>query len=436
MKQPSYFEVEGMPEKPKSFGAINNGSDQLRVVLNEDSNVEFYKVLLSEDGLTFSDTLIKTPNNLVLDSLVSEKIYYLKLSTINSVGESDYTEVLAAIPSNNVELSNLIVNGFDRTSEGNTFNFIRQHAEAFHAKEQNFNSATNEAIEDGIIDLNDYSIVDYILGEESTVDETFNDSEKSLVADYLQNGGNLFVSGSEIAWDLDYKGNSADKNFIWNYLKVKYVDDAPFNQSNTYYKIELVQNNYISNLESFSFDNGSQGTYNVNWPDVFSPAADGSGFLKYQELDAPNQFAGIMYDGYFPNGTMPGKVITLGFPFETIYPENSRNNLMSEIVDYFHLISTSDENNSSIPKQFTLKQNYPNPFNPTTTIEFSIPEAGDVSIKIINILGQIVSETFNGYRKEGIHKLLFNASNFASGIYLYTIKFGDKYLSKKMLLLK
>jgi hypothetical protein len=99
-------------------------------------------------------------------------------------------------------------------------------------------------------------------------------------------------------------------------------------------------------------------------------------------------------------------------------------------------ITTDVDNFVEIPTKFELMQNYPNPFNPSTTIVFSVPKGGNVSIKIINILGQTVAELVNDFRKEGIHRVAFNASNIASGVYFYTIKYDNKFLSKKMLLVK
>ncbi len=99
-------------------------------------------------------------------------------------------------------------------------------------------------------------------------------------------------------------------------------------------------------------------------------------------------------------------------------------------------ITTDLEQLVELPSKFELKQNYPNPFNPTTTIVYSLPKSGYVSIKVVNILGETVADLVNGYEKEGIHKVLFNGSNTASGIYFYTIQFGNKFISNKMLLLK
>ncbi|MFH2030976.1 MAG: T9SS type A sorting domain-containing protein, partial [Bacteroidota bacterium] len=94
----------------------------------------------------------------------------------------------------------------------------------------------------------------------------------------------------------------------------------------------------------------------------------------------------------------------------------------------------SDDNLS--PDQFYLAQNYPNPFNPATKISFSIAERSNVTLKVINLLGQEVATLFNGVKFAGVHEVSFNASNLASGVYFYTLSAGDFVSTKKMMLIK
>ncbi len=97
----------------------------------------------------------------------------------------------------------------------------------------------------------------------------------------------------------------------------------------------------------------------------------------------------------------------------------------------------SDVNDiNALPTVFSLDQNYPNPFNPTTTIRFGIPNESNVVLKVYNTLGQEVTTLVNEALKPGYHLVNFNASNLASGVYLYRIEAGDFVEVKKLVLLK
>jgi hypothetical protein len=90
-----------------------------------------------------------------------------------------------------------------------------------------------------------------------------------------------------------------------------------------------------------------------------------------------------------------------------------------------------------IPTEYSLSQNYPNPFNPSTTIQYSLPEAGDVTFRIYNLLGQEVKTVFDNVpQSAGIHRLVFSASELPSGIYFYSFRVNDFAQVKKMILMK
>ena len=90
----------------------------------------------------------------------------------------------------------------------------------------------------------------------------------------------------------------------------------------------------------------------------------------------------------------------------------------------------------ALPDKFELSQNYPNPFNPTTLIKYSLPKAGNVSLKVYNVLGKEVATLVNGYQTAGNYKVEFNARGLASGLYFYRLTAGDFVSVKKMMLLK
>jgi photosystem II stability/assembly factor-like uncharacterized protein len=102
--------------------------------------------------------------------------------------------------------------------------------------------------------------------------------------------------------------------------------------------------------------------------------------------------------------------------------------------EYFEL-STAVEINT--PEKFMLEQNYPNPFNPSTSISFSIPQDGFVSLRIYNILGNEVSALVNNNLTAGNHKFSFDASGLSSGVYYYRLEVNNKFVeTRQMLLLK
>jgi photosystem II stability/assembly factor-like uncharacterized protein len=96
------------------------------------------------------------------------------------------------------------------------------------------------------------------------------------------------------------------------------------------------------------------------------------------------------------------------------------------------------ENESEIPTSYSLDQNYPNPFNPTTTIKFSLPKAGNVTLRIYDVAGREVVELFNNqYMNAGVQKQLFNGSKLASGVYFYSLLVDNNLIdTKKMVLIK
>jgi len=85
---------------------------------------------------------------------------------------------------------------------------------------------------------------------------------------------------------------------------------------------------------------------------------------------------------------------------------------------------------------YELLDNFPNPFNPVTNINFSIKEAGLVSIKVFDLTGQQVAELLNEEKKTGSYSIFFRASHLPSGLYIYTINAKNFSQTRKMLLMK
>lgn len=100
------------------------------------------------------------------------------------------------------------------------------------------------------------------------------------------------------------------------------------------------------------------------------------------------------------------------------------------------VLSSNDIVTQNVPNKFSLDQNYPNPFNPTTTIRFSLDRGGHTRLIIYDLLGRKITEILNRHLNTGNYEIVFDASNLASGQYIYQLISGQRVITKKMLLLK
>lgn len=107
-----------------------------------------------------------------------------------------------------------------------------------------------------------------------------------------------------------------------------------------------------------------------------------------------------------------------------------------DLMTFDNLPSSVEEINNQVPNNFELAQNYPNPFNPKTNINFSLPEASFVNLKVYNIQGEEVATLVNQELSAGTYKTNWNALEMPSGVYVYVLKAKDFVQSRKMLLMK
>jgi len=415
------------------FRVENIGAGIVRVRSSIAPDATGYRVYIGtgRDHFRLRSTL--TQPQVTYSYLSSDSSYFFKMSAINQYGESPSTEVLGITRATRLA-DVLIVNGFDRCSvAGNTRDFVIEHGKAIKAAGYSYDSASNEAVINGSINLNNYQVVDWILGLESTADETFSDQEQQIVKNYLEGGGSLLVSGSEIGWDLDFNGSSSDKDFYHNYLKAAYVVDKVDN-----YTLYGTAEGIFNGL-NFSYGDGSQSAYQVDYPDGIVASSGSSVCLKYN-----SQYnAGIQYNGII--GSAETRIVNLSIPFETIYPESTRTEVMARILSFLNgttgLISDNPGTNT-FPNQPVLYQNYPNPFNPATTMSFYLPQSEKISLKIFNLLGEVV-KTFhqNELLWRGKHQIEWNGVSdigepVSSGVYFCRLEIDNFITTRRLLYLK
>lgn len=116
--------------------------------------------------------------------------------------------------------------------------------------------------------------------------------------------------------------------------------------------------------------------------------------------------------------------------------ESVSGNIGLDVMEFFLIGTPTSSEIADLPDGFELGQNYPNPFNPSTSISFSIPVSGDVTLEVFNLLGQRVATLASGLHTSGSHTVQFDASQFASGVYLYRMTAGNHTAVRKMLLIK
>ncbi len=106
----------------------------------------------------------------------------------------------------------------------------------------------------------------------------------------------------------------------------------------------------------------------------------------------------------------------------------------AHVFTYISLLTSNEDTHQ--PDRFELEQNFPNPFNPSTQIQFNLPVATDVSLKVYDITGRLIQTLADGQYPAGTHQVTFDASAFASGVYLYRLESPNAVHTRKMLLIK
>ncbi|KAA3644409.1 MAG: hypothetical protein DWP95_04665 [Proteobacteria bacterium] len=342
--------VHLLPEPPQQLNIISENSQTITVSWQAsatDGNGVFgdaatsYVVYRSADGRNFDNGTVVNGLSHDFTDLNPGQTLYVKVKAKNQGGLSLDSEVLGVRTPYGINKV-LVVNGFDRLNSGqliyenipdiggfvdrmylrqmNRFDYVIEHGNALSDSMVAFDSSSNEAVENGTVNLNDYVAVLWVLGEESSLGSTLTSTEQNLINNYLNQGGQLFLSGAEIAWDLDYLGSASDRDFYNNTLMTAYWSD----DADTFQATGLPGTPYAG-INNIVFDDGQYHSYRVDFPDELQAHNQAGHCLQYTGA----QFACT----YVDTGTY--RVIHLGFPFETITSEQIRNDLMAATMNYF-----------------------------------------------------------------------------------------------------
>ena len=309
-------------------------------------------------------------------------VYSFKVTAVNRGGESFPSEILSAYKAKRERERVLIINGFDRVSgpaviktfdkagfdleqdpgvpylsnisfsgaqigfdraqagkegegslgysgrelegmkiAGNTFDYPFIHGKAIQAVgKYSFVSCSDEAVENGTVTLEDYPVVDYILGMEKedpahkVYYKTFSSAMQRIITSYCQSGGNLFVSGAYVGSDMS--GTQGNREFTEKILKYGYQNSMTDKSSNRI--------NGLGRTITIP-RTPNETSYAVPAPDCIVPVDTAFPVFTYVP---GNQSAGIAYKGNY-------RTFVLGFPFESIQSEADRATIMAGILGFF-----------------------------------------------------------------------------------------------------
>lgn len=343
------------PDTPQSLHAEDLGGGDVRLSWSapiadgaRGDAATGYVVYQSSNGYGFGEPIeLGNVLSTVISDVPAGETRYFRVAATNAGGESMPSEVLAVRRPSSGSADVLIVNGFDRLQRqinpiqtfsqppnyagdsierqtwrrSNSFDYVVQHAEALAAADAGFASTSNEAVIDGQIDLADYAAVVWILGTESSQDQTFSPVERSEVTAYLDGGGALFVSGSELAYELI--GLSVAPTFMEGTLQAGYGGD----DAQTFLATGAA-GSILSDISTFDFDIDNGAAYEVRSPDMLLETADSMACLNY--VGGSGGIAGVQYTGPVYN------TVIFGFPFEAISDAGDRAAIMQRVLDYLY----------------------------------------------------------------------------------------------------
>jgi len=236
---------------------------------------------------------------------------------------------------------------------------------------------------------------------------SFTETLVEVFTDFINNGGNILVSGQDIGWDnFDNKGYGTDKTkaFVTNYLKASYISDGDQTNNNlskitTDVVFGQVTNSQIVNVYGVNPDNNTPYMY----PDVIDPVSGGKAIFNYNNNTAKVAAVRSLGQSF--------KTVYLGVSLEMIAAEASRNEIMKNAYDWFNGKLTDIEFDENMKNVFGC---YPNPAQ--SFISFDNKSDERVDLILFDVFGK---QVFSSQFSSGIHQI--DIGNLPSGVYIVKI---------------
>ncbi len=253
----------------------------------------------------------------------------------------------------------------------------------------------------------------------------FTDPEALAVKSFVDGGGDLFVAGQDIGWDImsgasGSHGTPEAQDLYTNYLEAQWIDDG-----------STANNKMIAKTSDSIF--GMVATSNVvdvnggnMYPDQIAPILDATTIFYYNT--ALTKISAIRT--YKENS----KIVYFGVGMEMIQTVAVANDIINRAWHWFMGFAVGIGENSL--QRESLSQNIPNPCNSTTAIQFTLPSSEQVSLDLFDVNGRSVQHILNAFIPAGNHQVNINTLSLNAGVYYYTLQTSSGKLTKKMVVVK
>jgi hypothetical protein len=264
----------------------------------------------------------------------------------------------------------------------------------------------------------------WFTGDSWVSGSTLTAADRTLLANYLDQGGRLFLSGQGIGWDLRTSA------FYSDYLH------AIFRAPNvTEHHLLGVAGDPIGDGLDFNTA-GGDGANNQIHQSSNDPDASGyaTAILEWQTPPGLGGYPGLKVE------TPNYRLVYNSFGLEGIDNATARAAVMERTLNWLLGLTSAGDPGKAIPAEFSVGQNYPNPFNPETTIPYMLPERALVTVHVFNVLGREVATLSEGLQDAGAHSIRFNGADLSSGLYFYRLEAATgantASATRKLMLLK
>ncbi len=435
-KQDNFFLVQQNQTLTNYFEIINQNNKPVNLSVNSNTNLirngwdfafdSISVTIAPHDSLFFTATVSTDTNNSMLSAqfMAKNNDDYLPYHFKNSFLAATQQQPLLIVNNNKtVILNDRIIPALDSLNIDYSVigNFETSHW---------INQFTRLDIQSGML-----------FSEDSY--PPYSESDINFLISLLDSGKPVLVSGENISSSRTDFPNA--RIFYDDYLDAQFVS---IDSSNIVYSID---DNSIISLDSLSL-----GGYYSPAPEVIS-SRSGNSIPVLSLYSSQDKIVGLA------NTTSTFKTLYLGFGIGQVSSFSKRLELLREIFTWFGILNPVGiiTQNESTPVKFLLEQNYPNPFSTndgSTSISFSVPSlknshsnsrefansnkptqnltAANVTLKVYNLLGQVVATLVNKQLEPGNYTARFSAENLSSGIYFYRLVSGKTEITKKMIFIR